>query len=75
LALLIFTLLLLLPEAIVIAQESAASDLKTYIVEIYKGKVEVDWTFLPDYMGTAEALLKIKHKIKVRRIILHSSNN
>lgn len=48
-----------------VAQESAASELKTFVHEIYKGKVNLRWHFLPDYMGTAEALLSIKDQIKV----------
>ncbi|KAL6072983.1 Translation initiation factor eIF-2B subunit gamma [Balamuthia mandrillaris] len=55
---------------IVVAQERAASELKTFVHEIYKGKVNVDWAFLPDYMGTAEALLLIKDKIKRDFIVL-----
>ncbi len=53
-------------EAIIIAQEKGGLELKTYVHEIYKSKIHVDWHFLPDYMGTAEALLSIKDKIKVR---------
>ena len=40
--------------------------MKTFIVELFKGKIKVDWNFIPDFMGTAEALLRIKNKIKVK---------
>jgi translation initiation factor eIF-2B subunit gamma len=59
-------------EVIIVAQEEASSELRSYVHEIYKGKVRVDWHFLADTMGTAEALLQIKDKIKTNFIVMSS---
>jgi translation initiation factor eIF-2B subunit gamma len=62
----------LFSDVIIIAQDEASSELRSYVHEIYKGKLRVDWHFLADTMGTAEALLQIKDKIKVRLSALTS---
>jgi len=50
---------------LIIAQGKTAGELRSYVHEIYKGKVKVDWHLLADCMGTAEALLEIRDKLKV----------
>jgi translation initiation factor eIF-2B subunit gamma len=59
-------------DVIIIAQDEASSELRSYVHEIYKGKLRVDWHFLADTMGTAEALLQIKDKIKTNFIVMSS---
>lgn len=52
-------------DVIIIALADAAGELRSYVHEIYKGKVSPEWHFLTESMGTAEALLQIKDKIRV----------
>jgi len=59
-------------EVLIIAQGKTAGELRSYVHEIYKGKVKVDWHLLADCMGTAEALLEIRDKLKTNFIVMSS---
>jgi hypothetical protein len=60
--------LILAVEAIIITNGDDAPDLKKFLSEIYKGNVKFSLEVQKGHMGTAEALLKIKDKIKVGQL-------
>lgn len=47
------------------ARESRADKVKQYISDVYKGKLNLDLSTVPDYMSGCEILIHIKDKIKV----------
>jgi NDP-sugar pyrophosphorylase family protein len=53
-------------DAIVVTNSDIASDIKKYLSEIHKSKISVHFEVTKSNLGTAETLLKIKDKIKVR---------
>lgn len=59
-------------DVIIVAQEKAASELKTFVDEIYEGRILVNWVLLQEFMGTAEALLLTQDKIKTDFIVISS---
>jgi hypothetical protein len=52
-------------DIIVVARESRADKVKHYISDVYKGKLNLDLSTVPDYMSGCEILIHIKDKIKV----------
>eukprot|EP01088_Endostelium_zonatum_P016656 TRINITY_DN4592_c0_g1_i1.p1 TRINITY_DN4592_c0_g1~~TRINITY_DN4592_c0_g1_i1.p1 ORF type:complete len:533 (+),score=151.36 TRINITY_DN4592_c0_g1_i1:67-1665(+) len=61
-------------DVIIITQQDTAQELKTFVDEIYEGKILVDWVLLSEFMGTAEALkiLKNQNKLVSRDVIVLS---
>eukprot|EP01090_Pellita_catalonica_P001680 TRINITY_DN1143_c0_g1_i2.p1 TRINITY_DN1143_c0_g1~~TRINITY_DN1143_c0_g1_i2.p1 ORF type:complete len:413 (-),score=54.58 TRINITY_DN1143_c0_g1_i2:572-1810(-) len=57
-------------EVIIITQASTGEQLKTFVEEIYEGKLNAEWEFLPDYVGTFEALNRIKAKLTTNFIVI-----
>jgi hypothetical protein len=54
-------------EVIVLTNSDIAMEVQKYVAELHKGKIKTKFEVLKPNMGTAEALLKIKDKIKVNK--------
>eukprot|EP00029_Vermamoeba_vermiformis_P001106 TRINITY_DN11275_c0_g1_i1.p1 TRINITY_DN11275_c0_g1~~TRINITY_DN11275_c0_g1_i1.p1 ORF type:complete len:445 (+),score=96.72 TRINITY_DN11275_c0_g1_i1:25-1359(+) len=51
-------------DVIIVSRESRLDKVKHYISDVYKGKLNLDLSVVPDYMSGCEILLHIKDKIK-----------
>lgn len=49
-----------------------APELQQYVSEMYKGKLKVSFEIFKGRIGTAEALLRVKDKIKVSMLVSFS---
>jgi hypothetical protein len=50
---------------IVVTRESGCEHVRKYVTELYKGKLVIELVVVKDYMGGADSLIHIQHKLKV----------
>lgn len=61
-------------DAIIIVNSDDAPELQQYVSEMYKGKLKVSFEIFKGRIGTAEALLRVKDKIKSNNFIVVSGD-
>ncbi|EGG14061.1 eukaryotic translation initiation factor 2B [Cavenderia fasciculata] len=59
---------------LVVINEFDQSKIRPFVLEIYKGKIEVEFFVLKDQIGTGEILYRIRDKIKTPNFIVMNGN-
>ena len=62
-------------DVLIITRHSCEEQIRHYITKVYKGPLKIELATCEDYVGTAQALVRIKDKIKVRVCWWHSSTS